>query len=64
MIDIFIVGSLLLCFVLPLCVLMQVYYLRAINEGERQRWVTVLTLAKAKAIKHMESGIYSGIFTK
>ena len=34
----------------------QVYYLRALNEVERQRWVTALELAKAKAIKNMESG--------
>ena len=34
----------------------QVYYLRALNEVERQRWVTALELAKAKAIKNLESG--------
>ena len=32
------------------------YYLRALNEVERQRWVTALELAKAKAIKNLESG--------
>ena len=36
----------------------QVYYLRALNEVERQRWVTALALAKAKAIKDLESGIH------
>ena len=34
----------------------QVYYLRALNEVDRQRWVTALELAKAKAIKNLESG--------
>jgi len=34
----------------------QVFHLRAINEVERQRWVTALELAKAKAIKMLESG--------
>ncbi|CAI8024455.1 Oxysterol-binding protein 1 [Geodia barretti] len=33
----------------------QVYYLRASSEVERQRWVTALTLAKAKAVKDLES---------
>lgn len=32
-------------------------YLRALNEVERQRWVTSLELAKAKAIKKLESGM-------
>ena len=41
--------------VYTLCV--QVYYMRAVNEVERQRWVTALALAKAKAIKNLESGI-------
>lgn len=35
----------------------QVYHLRALNEVERQRWVTALELAKAKAIKNLESGV-------
>ena len=35
----------------------QMYYLRASSEVERQRWVTALTLAKAKAVKDLESGI-------
>ena len=34
----------------------QVFHLRTINEVERQRWVTALELAKAKAIKSQESG--------
>ena len=34
----------------------QVYHLRALNEVERQRWVTTLELAKSKAIKNLESG--------
>ncbi len=34
----------------------QVYHLRALNEVEKQRWVTALELAKAKAIKNLESG--------
>ena len=38
------------------CWTVQVYYLRALNEVERQRWVTALELAKAKAIKNLESG--------
>ncbi|XP_019854132.1 PREDICTED: oxysterol-binding protein 1-like [Amphimedon queenslandica] len=32
----------------------QVFHLRALNEVERQRWVTALELAKAKAIKNLE----------
>lgn len=35
----------------------QVYHLRALNEVERQRWVTALELAKAKAIKKLDSGV-------
>lgn len=35
----------------------QVYHLRALNEVERQRWVTALELAKAKAIKKLDSGM-------
>ena len=35
----------------------QVYHLRALNEVERQRWVTALELAKAKAVKNLESGV-------
>ena len=38
----------------------QVYHLRALNEVERQRWVTALELAKAKAIKNLESGVCVG----
>lgn len=34
----------------------QVYHLRAKNEVDRQRWVTALELAKAKAIKQLDSG--------
>ena len=34
----------------------QVYHFRAKNEVERQRWVTALELAKAKAIKKLDSG--------
>lgn len=37
----------------------QVYHLRALNEVERQRWVTTLELAKSKAIKNLESGEHS-----
>ena len=37
----------------------QVYHLRALNEVERQRWVTALELAKAKAIKKLDSGGFS-----
>ncbi|XP_068749681.1 oxysterol-binding protein 1-like isoform X2 [Montipora capricornis] len=33
----------------------QVFYMRANSEVERQRWVTALELAKAKAIKMLES---------
>ncbi len=36
----------------------QVYHLRALNEVEKQRWVTALELAKAKAIKNLESGMH------
>lgn len=36
----------------------QVFHLRASSEVERQRWVTALELAKAKAIKMLESGLY------
>ena len=36
----------------------QVFHLRASNEIERQRWVTALELAKAKAIKMLESGMF------
>ena len=34
----------------------QVWHLRAGSEIERQRWVTALELAKAKAIKTLSSG--------
>lgn len=34
----------------------QVYHLKVLNEVERQRWVTALELAKARAIKTLESG--------
>lgn len=44
----------------------QVYHLRALNEVERQRWVTALELAKAKAIKRLDSGkhacVSSGVY--
>lgn len=33
----------------------QTFHLRAFSEVERQRWVTALELAKAKAIRAMES---------
>ena len=33
----------------------QTFHLRASSEVERQRWVTALELAKAKAIQRMES---------
>ena len=36
----------------------QSFHLKASSEVERQRWVTALELAKAKAIALMESGIY------
>lgn len=35
----------------------QIFYMRASTEVERQRWVTALELAKAKAIKMLESGL-------
>ncbi len=35
----------------------QVFHLRALNEVERQRWVTAMELAKARAIKNLESGL-------
>ena len=34
----------------------QMYHLRAKDEVERQRWVTALELAKANAIKKLDSG--------
>jgi len=34
----------------------QTFHIKAANEVERQRWVTTLELAKAKAIRAMESG--------
>jgi ureidoglycolate hydrolase len=34
----------------------QTFHIKAANEVERQRWVTTLDLAKAKAIRAMESG--------
>ena len=39
----------------------QVYHLRALNEVERQRWVTALELAKSKAIKNLESGVCESV---
>lgn len=36
----------------------QIFYMRASSEVERQRWVTALELAKAKAIKMLESGVF------
>ena len=41
----------------------QVFHLRASNEIERQRWVTALELAKAKAIKMLESGTVCEIWS-
>ena len=38
------------------------FHLRATSEVERQRWVTALELAKAKAIKVSDSGYISFIF--
>ena len=35
----------------------QTFHLRASSEVERQRWVTALELAKAKAIQRMESEV-------
>lgn len=35
----------------------QIFYMRANSEVERQRWLTALELAKAKAIKMLESGL-------
>ena len=32
------------------------FYLKATSEVERQKWVTALELAKAKAISQLESG--------
>jgi len=40
----------------------QVFYMRASSEVERQRWVTALELAKAKAIKMLESGMLIVVF--
>lgn len=34
----------------------QTFHIKAANEIERQKWVTALELAKAKAIRAMESG--------
>lgn len=34
----------------------QAFHIRAASEVERQRWVTALELAKAKAIRAIESG--------
>jgi ureidoglycolate hydrolase len=39
----------------------QTFHIKAANEVERQRWVTMLELAKAKAIRAMESGKYTYI---
>lgn len=36
----------------------QTFHIKAATEVERQQWVTALELAKAKAIKAMESGLY------
>ena len=41
----------------------QVWHLRAGSEIERQRWVTALELAKAKAIKNLASGNILFCFT-
>ena len=37
----------------------QTFHLKASNEIERQRWVTALELAKARAIRMTESGKFS-----
>lgn len=34
----------------------QTFHLKASNEIERQKWVTALELAKARAVRMMESG--------
>ena len=36
----------------------QTFHLKASSEVERQKWVTALELAKAKAVKMLESGNY------
>ncbi|KAI8494480.1 hypothetical protein Bbelb_277060 [Branchiostoma belcheri] len=40
----------------------QCYHLKASSEVERQRWVTALELAKAKAIRLMESGASGALY--
>ncbi|KAK7017966.1 hypothetical protein SK128_014364 [Halocaridina rubra] len=37
----------------------QTFHLKASSEVERQKWVTALELAKAKAIRQLESGEFS-----
>ena len=39
----------------------QTFHLKASSEVERQRWVTALELAKARAIRILEDGKYSTI---
>lgn len=39
----------------------QTFHLKASSEVERQKWVTALELAKAKAIRQLESGEYQNI---
>ncbi len=41
----------------------QTFHLKASSEVERQRWVTALELAKAKAIALQESGTSSCMYT-
>ncbi|XP_066954246.1 oxysterol-binding protein 1 isoform X17 [Macrobrachium rosenbergii] len=42
----------------------QTFHLKASSEVERQKWVTALELAKAKAIRQLESGDYSSTTTE
>ena len=36
----------------------QTFHLKAASEVERQKWVTALELAKAKAVRILDSGEY------
>lgn len=36
----------------------QVFHLRALNEVERQRWVTALELAKSTAIRRLDGKVF------
>ncbi|XP_069989959.1 oxysterol-binding protein 1 isoform X13 [Penaeus vannamei] len=42
----------------------QTFHLKASSEVERQKWVTALELAKAKAIRQLESGDFSSTTTE